>query len=87
MTFKERVDREYLAKGLCKLDAFSRVHVQHRVAFSSMRKAYAGLRVQPDTARSLRVWAAVAHGVELDELAMMTAPCAPRREPNGTVSE
>jgi hypothetical protein len=80
MTFRELVDREYVGKGLCKLDAFSRIHAQHKVAFSSMRAAYSGFRVLPDTARSLRVWAAVAHGCELDELAMLSAPTAPRRK-------
>lgn len=74
ITFRALVEREYLAKGIPKLGAFSIIYLATRVSIGSQRAAYNGTRVLPETANPLAVWAAATHGAELDRDAMLRAP-------------
>src|SRR5690606_1988041 len=79
MSFRELVQTQYIAKGVCLMDALIEIRGTSKnpgagVSISSLRSAYHGTRVTPETATALVVWARDRHGVTLGYAALTSAP-------------
>ena len=79
LTFRELIEREYLAKGLTRHDVACLVKVQSGVSFGAQRKAFEATAVKPRTAQDLAAWAFRTHKVKLDTMALVMAPTRPRK--------
>jgi len=74
--FRALIDERYIEIGICKERMLSKLHVEIGVSRSSIRAAYNGTRVSPESADALESWAARVHKVELDKESLVCAPPA-----------
>lgn len=80
VTFLALVQEQYMALGFTKEAAFSKVYLESGVSRGSIRAAYNGTRVTPETAGDLLVWSRAIHKREVDVGALMSAPPRQRRK-------
>jgi hypothetical protein len=78
ISFRDLVQREYLSKGFCFEDVLGIVRLATRVSKGSIRAAFAGTRVQAETAERLCEWAVRTHRAALDVRVLYAAPTKKR---------
>jgi len=78
ITFRELVDREYRQNGFTLKGALAQIHNGSGVSLGTIGAAYKGTCIQGRSAKGLGDWAKRVHKVELDVVAMVTAPTRKR---------
>lgn len=74
MTFRDLIDKHYVAVGFTLTQALAKVNLDTRVSLSSLRAAYHGTRVHITTATRLHNWAKTTHKEQIKVLQMVGAP-------------
>jgi hypothetical protein len=74
-SFAQLVQEKYVRRGVTPSTALQLVHIGAGIALNTAWEAYRGRCVAPKTAKRLREWAFVEHGVEdLDIEALVFGP-------------